>query len=70
MPTPRRTPPPGMSSTALGSDYDDEDLEFMKAIEAYKRRTGIRYPPWTEILRIAKALGYRKVGKESIASVA
>lgn len=39
---------------------DAESLEMLKAIDAYKRRTGKHFPTWTEVLQIMKALGYRK----------
>lgn len=40
--------------------YTDEELEFLKAVERYRRETKRPYPTCTEILAIAKSLGYRK----------
>lgn len=37
---------------------DAESLEFLKAIDAFKRRTGKPFPTWTQVLGVAKALGY------------
>jgi hypothetical protein len=37
-----------------------ETLEFLQAVDEYKRRTGKAFPTWTEILEILKSLGYRK----------
>lgn len=37
-----------------------DELEFVKAIERYKARTGKMFPAWTEILQVLKDLGYRK----------
>lgn len=37
---------------------DAESLEFLKAIDAFKRRTGKPFPTWTQVLGVAKSLGY------------
>jgi hypothetical protein len=37
-----------------------ETLEFLQAVDEYKRKTGKAFPTWTEILEILKSLGYRK----------
>ena len=45
---------------ASNEPTDEEKLEFLKAMDAYKNRTGTQFPTWTQVLHIAKALGYRK----------
>lgn len=40
--------------------YEDDEAEFLAAIEDYKRRTGRKFPTWSEALRVCKGLGYRK----------
>lgn len=47
--------------TEDGSEYSEEEVEFIRAMEAYMRRTGRRFPKFTEVLGVAKSLGYRKV---------
>ncbi len=37
-----------------------EDLEFVRAIEAYKHKHNRPFPSWSEALRVLKSLGYRK----------
>jgi hypothetical protein len=37
-----------------------DDLEFIRAIDAYKRKHSRPFPTWSEVLRILKGLGYRK----------
>lgn len=37
-----------------------EELEFIQAVETYKARHGRAYLAFTEILRILKAMGYRR----------
>ncbi len=37
-----------------------EQLEFVKAIEEYKKAKSQNFLSWTEVLTIVKDLGYRK----------
>ena len=46
-----------------GGSITDEEWEFMKAIAAYQKRFRRRYPTWTEVLHVARCLGYRKVAR-------
>jgi len=41
--------------------YDDETLEFIQAIDAYRRRFDRSFPAWSEVLSILKCIGYRRV---------
>lgn len=43
-------------------DYTADELEFMRAVDAYKRSRRRPFPTLTEILDVARALGYRKPG--------
>lgn len=38
-----------------------EELQFIKAIEKYKAKTGKTFLSWTEVLKIFQDLGYKKV---------
>jgi hypothetical protein len=64
---PREEPMPpkiGFSSYSEnfpGSAITDEEWAFMKAVAAYQRRWGRRYPSWREVLHVLLCLGYRKV---------
>ena len=42
---------------------DGETLEFIKAIDDYRRRFDRAFPAWSEVLDILRALGYRKVAE-------
>ncbi|MCK5269368.1 MAG: hypothetical protein KAJ46_01235 [Sedimentisphaerales bacterium] len=44
-------------------EMDDEQFVFIMAIDEYKRANKRPFPSYTEILEIAKALGYRKVAE-------
>ena len=40
-----------------------EELQFIKAIEKYKKEHNKHFLSWTEVLKIVKAAGYRKVAE-------
>jgi hypothetical protein len=62
--------------TTCERDYKNEEIEFMMAIDDYKRRSGRQFPTWSEVLEVVRDLGYRKVaeptrtydGSEALAS--
>ncbi|MCK6446268.1 MAG: hypothetical protein L6Q99_07745 [Planctomycetes bacterium] len=37
-----------------------EVIEFITAIDAYKRQNGRPFPNWSEILEVVKSLGYAR----------
>ncbi len=41
-------------------DYTDEEIVFMKAMDAYKRKHRRPFPTWSEVLDVLKTLGYHK----------
>ena len=43
-----------------GSDYADDEWEFIRTIERFKREKNVRYPLWRDVLNVLKSLGYRK----------
>ncbi len=47
--------------TTCERDYSEEQVEFMKAMDLYKRRSGRQFPTWSEVLEVLQNLGYRKV---------
>jgi hypothetical protein len=51
--------------TAEEGEMNDDQLEFIMAINEYKKVNRRPFPTWTEILDVAKALGYRKVAKKA-----
>lgn len=44
-------------------EMNDEQFEFIMAIDEYKRANNRPFPTWTEVLEVIKALGYRKVAE-------
>ncbi len=52
--------PPVERRSQFSTPVDADDLEFIKAIEAYKEEKGRPFPSWSEVLKILKLLGYKK----------
>jgi len=46
--------------TTCERDYTDAEVEFMRALEDYKRRSGRMFPTCSEILEVLRDLGYEK----------
>lgn len=46
--------------TTCERDYSPEEIEFMAALDAYKRRSGRMFPTCSEVLEVIKGLGYEK----------
>jgi hypothetical protein len=43
-------------------EYSEAELEFMRAMQDYKQRSGRMFPTWSEVLEVAQNLGYVKAG--------
>jgi len=46
--------------TTCERDYEAEEVEFMQALDHYKRTSGRMFPTCSEILEVVKSLGYRR----------
>jgi hypothetical protein len=49
--------------TTCERDYTPDQVDFMKAMDLYKRRSGRQFPTWSEVLEVIESLGYRKVAE-------
>ena len=47
-----KTPPPDAGLLEV------ERLEFLKAMDRYKRKTGKTFPSWTEVLGVLRSIGW------------
>ena len=47
--------------TTCERDYRQDEVEFMLAMDDYKRKSGRQFPTWSEVLEVLRAMGYRKV---------
>jgi hypothetical protein len=43
-------------------DYSVAEMEFLGAMQEYKRSSGRMFPTWSEVLEVVRTLGYEKVG--------
>ena len=46
--------------TTCERDYGADELEFMQALDRYKRTSGRMFPTCSEILEVLRALGYQR----------
>jgi hypothetical protein len=47
--------------TTCERDYSIDEVEFMTAIDRYRREAGRPFPTWSEVLEVVRSLGYSKV---------
>lgn len=47
-------------SASLGLAVDDEVLEFIAALDRFKKEHNRNFPNWSEVLHVLKSLGYRR----------
>jgi hypothetical protein len=50
--------------TTCDRDYTSAELEFMLAMQEYKKDSGRMYPTWSEVLGVLQGLGYHKSDQE------
>jgi hypothetical protein len=55
--------------TTCERDYTGDEIEFMSAIEQYKRRSGRMFPTCSEVLEVLRSLGYEKHSKSEPAAL-
>jgi hypothetical protein len=49
--------------TTCERDYTGEEIDFMRAMDMYKRVSHRQFPTWSEVLEVLRSLGYRKVAE-------
>jgi hypothetical protein len=47
--------------TTCERDYTDQEVEFMNALDEYKRKSGRMFPTCSEVLEVIRSLGYIKL---------
>jgi len=50
----------GTSPLTSEVEYTPEELEFMLAMDKFKRETGCKFPTWCEVYHVLLSLGYQK----------
>ena len=51
--------------TTCERDYSNDEIEFMHALDAYKRASGRMFPTCSEILEVLRDLGYARIDQET-----
>jgi len=51
--------------TTCERDYSLDEVEFMKAMDDYKRKSGRMFPTWSEVLEVVRSLGYARQTPEA-----
>ena len=52
--------------TTCERDYSGDEIEFMQAMDAYKRASGRMFPTCSEILEVVRSLGYEKICRTTV----
>lgn len=52
--------------TTCERDYNSDEIEFMHALDHYKRVNGRMFPTCSEILEVIRSLGYAKKQDQAI----
>lgn len=52
--------------TTCERDYSNEEIDFMKAMDQYKRDNRRPFPTWSEVLEVLRAMGYRRVADPTV----
>lgn len=55
--------------TTCERDYSQDEIEFMHALDDYKRANGRMFPTCSEILEVVRGLGYVRLAPEELALV-
>lgn len=50
----------GESEACICGDYDKDEVEFLVAIDRYKREKKNPYPSWKQVLDLLRSLGWEK----------
>ncbi len=52
--------------TTCERDYNDQEIEFMRAMDDYKHSSGRMFPTCSEVLEVIRGLGYFQLSDEQI----
>jgi hypothetical protein len=54
--------------TTCERDYTDSEVEFMNALDDYKRKSGRMFPTCSEVLEVVRSLGYVQLSATELAA--
>ncbi|MEL7338442.1 MAG: hypothetical protein AAFN70_19795, partial [Planctomycetota bacterium] len=52
--------------TTCERDYSQDEIEFMKAMDDYKRAAGRMFPTCSEVLEVVRSMGYVRLSDEQV----
>jgi hypothetical protein len=55
--------------TTCERDYTDQEVEFMNALDDYKRKSGRMFPTCSEVLEVLHGLGYVKLSAAEVSAM-
>jgi len=55
--------------TTCERDYSDQEVEFMNAMDLYKRTSGRMFPTCSEVLEVIRGLGYAQLTPTELAAI-
>jgi hypothetical protein len=54
--------------TTCERDYSDDEVQFMNALDDYKRASGRMFPTCSEVLEVVRSLGYVRLSPSELAA--
>jgi hypothetical protein len=55
--------------TTCERDYSEDEVDFMNALDAYKRRSGRMFPTCSEVLEVIRDMGYVQLSPAEMAAL-
>jgi hypothetical protein len=55
--------------TTCERDYTEQEVEFMNALDDYKRKSGRMFPTCSEVLEVLRGLGYVKLSTAELSTM-
>lgn len=52
--------------TTCERDYSNQEVEFMRAMDDYKRKAGRMFPTCSEVLEVLRDLGYHQLNDDQV----
>ncbi len=65
-PKPKKQRRRHIDPTTCERDYSGDEIEFMRAMDDYKRDSGRQFPTCSEVLEVIRSLGYFKLSEEEM----
>ncbi len=64
--TPKKFRRRHIDPTTCERDYRQDELDFMRAMDDYKRSSGRMFPTCSEVLEVVRSMGYLRLNAEQV----